>query len=350
MKPQDINTLRKTDLSIIIVSWNVKDFLVNCLKSVYETVKNISFEIIVVDNSSSDNAPEIIKEKFPLVRIIQNKTNVGFPAANNQAIKISNGKYVLLLNPDTLVSASTIENVLKFMDKNNSAGIATCFQYQPDGKMLPINMSVRNYNFFHYDWLNDIKNNLLYDLSLLFPKNKLIKKTAFVEIAKQSDLGIICEKSPVEINVASGAFFMIKKSVIEKIGLFDERFFFNYDDFDFCYRARAAGWKIYLHPECKITHFSGESIKQWDKNKIKKIKIYTYLLFYKKYKGLFKLTFLISKILSCILIKTALYYTLLPLLIIKGYKINKDTALFSSLRDFYFYMNNFFMIAFGLKI
>jgi len=345
-----MDTLRKTDLSIIIVSWNVRDFLVNCLKSVYETVKDISFEIIMVDNNSSDNAPKIIKEKFPLVRIIQNKINFGFAAANNQAIKISNGKYILLLNPDTLTSASAIEGILKFMDKNNSAGIATCFQYRPDGKMLPINMAIRNYNFFYYNWLDDIKNNILNDLSLLFPKNKLVKRTVFAEIAKQPDLGIICEKSPVEINVASGAFFMIKRTVIEKIGFFDERFFFNYDDFDFCYRARAAGWKIYLHPEYKIIHFSGESTKQWDKDKIKRIKIYTYLLFYKKYKGIFKLTFLTFKILFCIALKAILYNIFIPLLIVKGYKINRDTTIFSSMRDFYFYINNFFIVAFNLKM
>ena len=233
------------DLSIIIVNYNVKEFLLNSLSSIYKALGNINAEIIVVDNASDDGSMELVEEKYPSVIQIKNKKNVGFGSANNQALEIANGKYILLLNPDTIVREDTFEKMIRFFEENPDAGMAGCKVLNPDGSLQ---LACRR--GFPGPWTSFTK---VAGLSTLFPKSKIFAKY---------NLTYLNENETYEVDAVSGAFMMLRKETYDKIGGFDPKFFMYGEDLDLCYRTQNAGFKVYYVHETEIIHYKGESTKR----------------------------------------------------------------------------------------
>ncbi len=233
------------DLSVIIVNYNVKEFLLNSLDSIRKAAQNISIEIIVVDNSSDDGSIEALKDKYPDVILIENKKNVGFGRANNQALEIAKGKYFLLLNPDTIVREDTFEKMISFFETHPQAGIAGCKVLNPDATLQ---LACRR--GFPGPWTSFTK---VMGLSSLFPKSKLFARY---------NLTYLNENETYEVDAVSGAFLMLKKEAYEKIGGFDPQFFMYGEDLDLCYRIQKAGFKVFYFHETEIIHYKGESTKR----------------------------------------------------------------------------------------
>lgn len=232
-------------LSIVIVNYNVKYFLEQCLHSVRKATLNLDAEVFVVDNNSVDGSLEMLSQKFPEVKLIANKDNLGFSRANNQAIAKSSGEYVLLLNPDTVVEDDTFTKVVQFMDEHSEAGGLGVKMVDGQGKFLPESKrglptpSVAFYKIF--------------GLSKIFPKSKLFGKY---------HLGYLDKEKTHEVEILSGAFMLLRKSVLDKIGLLDETFFMYGEDIDLSYRIIKAGYKNYYFPGTRIIHYKGESTKK----------------------------------------------------------------------------------------
>lgn len=232
------------DLSIIIVNWKVKDLLEKCLESIFEQTKNISFEVFVVDNNSGDGSVEMAREKFPQIDLTASAENLGFAKGNNLAIKKARGRYVLLLNPDTEILDNTLEKMVKFMDTHPDCGIAGCKLLNPDLSLQP---SVRAFP----DLASQIF--ILLKIHHLLPHSKAMYKY----LVQDFDYEKI-----QEVDQVMGAFMMIRREVIEKIGLLDENFWIWFEEVDFCKRIKNAGWKILYTPEASVIHHYGQSFKQ----------------------------------------------------------------------------------------
>ncbi|MDO8657811.1 MAG: glycosyltransferase family 2 protein, partial [Candidatus Levybacteria bacterium] len=231
------------DLSIIIVNYNAKEFLKKCLISIVKNVKNVLYEIIVVDNNSSDNSSEMVKKEFPQIKLIANKKNGGFSKANNQGIKVSQkSRYVLFLNPDTIVHEKTIEEMIKFMDSHPHAGATTCKLVMPNGEID--DASHRGFptpwnSFCHFS-----------GLAKIFPKSR---------ISSGYNLGWMNFEKIHEIDALAGAFMLVRRSAGEEARWWDEDYFFYGEDIDFCFMLKQKGWKIYYVPTVFITHYKGVS-------------------------------------------------------------------------------------------
>lgn len=232
-------------VSIIIVSYNVKYFLEQCLRSVLQSTQHLQCEIIVVDNHSVDESAEMIATKFPSVHLIRNTQNFGFSAANNQAIKIAKGKFILLLNPDTIIAEDTISNVLEFMQSHEDAGAVGVQMVDGRGKFL--NESKRGIPNFRTSLFKFL------GLHKIFPNSPTFNHYY---------LGHLDKEKTHEVDVLVGAFMMIRSSVVEKVGILDEQFFMYWEDTDWCIRIRNSGYKIYYLGNEKIIHYKGESNKR----------------------------------------------------------------------------------------
>ena len=242
------------DLSIIIVNYNVKEYLLNLLDSIKQASKNISTEIIVVDNNSDDGSIPAINEKYPEVRTIQNNVNVGFGAANNQAMEISSGKFILLLNPDTIVRENTFSEMINFLEQNPKVGIAGCKVLNPDGTLQ---LACRR--SFPKPWVSFTK---VTGLSKIFPNSKLFAKY---------NLTYLDENKSYEVDAISGSFMMMTREAYNKVGGFDTDFFMYGEDLDLCYRIQKAGLKVFYVHKTEIIHYKGESTKR---SKIDETKIF----------------------------------------------------------------------------
>lgn len=232
-------------LSVIIVNYNVKYFLEQCLKSVFTSGRNMTMEVFVVDNNSVDGSVELVREKFPQVKLIANKDNKGFSRANNQAIAQAKGEYVLLLNPDTVVEDDTFTRVVEFMDNTPDAGGLGVKMIDGQGKFLPESKrgiptpAVAFYKIF--------------GLSALFPKSRIFGRY---------HLGFLDNDKVHAVDVLSGAFMLMRKTVLEKTGYLDETFFMYGEDIDMSWRIVQAGYKNYYFPHTRIIHYKGESTKK----------------------------------------------------------------------------------------
>ncbi|MEK7101482.1 MAG: glycosyltransferase family 2 protein [Patescibacteria group bacterium] len=220
-------------LSIIILSYNVKKLLLDCLASI---PKHPDWEIIVVDNASSDASLQAVKKHFPFVAAAQNDKNLGFAAGNNVGIHRSQGKFILLLNPDTIVYPKTLETVLKYMEEHPKVGAATCRVELPDGT-------------------------LDYSCHRRFPDpiGSLLHFIGLRRLSKYSSTHV--PNIVHEIDALTGAFAMIRRDAGEQTGWLDEDYHWNGEDIDFCYKLKARGWKVIYVPSVKITHFKGSSVK-----------------------------------------------------------------------------------------
>jgi GT2 family glycosyltransferase len=224
------------DLSIIIVNWNTKDLLCQCIDSLAKTLKKIDAEILVVDNGSTDGSVRAVQEKFPGIRLIENPINMGFARANNQAISLSSGEYLLLLNPDTQVKDEAIPQMLSFMDAHAKAGLAGAQLLNADGSKQN---SIANFPSLATELLNKSF------LRWLFPDKFPGKETDYPD--------------PLEVDSVIGACMMVRRKAVEQVGLLDEKFFLFFEETDWCYRMKKAGREIYHIPRAEILHFQGKS-------------------------------------------------------------------------------------------
>lgn len=240
------------DLSIIIVNYNVKEFLQNLIYSIEKAGKNISYEVIVVDNASDDGSIEMLRSKFPDIQLIANTGNAGFSKANNQGLKVAKGDFLLLLNPDTLVQEDTFETLINFLKNNDDAGMAGCKVLNPDGTLQ---LACRR--SFPGPWTSFSK---VTGLSAIFPKSKFFARY---------NLTYLDENDTYEVDAISGSFMMLKREVYEKIGGLDEIFFMYGEDLDWCYRVQKAGYKVYYVHSTQIIHYKGESTKRSTFNETK---------------------------------------------------------------------------------
>ena len=232
-------------ISVIIVNYNVEYFLEQCLNSVKSALKNVSGEVFIVDNNSVDHSVEMVQDKFPEYHLIANKDNRGFSRANNQAIEICKGEYVLLLNPDTVVEEDTLEKVISYMDATADAGGLGVRMIDGKGVFLPESkrgLPTPEVAFYK-----------IFGLSKIFPKSKRFGKY---------HLGYLDEFETNEIEILSGAFMLMRHETLNKVGLLDEAFFMYGEDIDLSYRILKGGYKNYYFPETRIIHYKGESTKK----------------------------------------------------------------------------------------
>ncbi len=227
------------DISFVIVNWNTRSLLMDCLESIEKTVAGYVYETFVVDNHSSDGSADAVEKLFGgSVKLIRNNENMGFAHANNQAIKLAKGRYVILLNSDTVLNEKTIGGMVTFLDNNRDAAMTGPRMIGGDGKHQN---SYDNFPALTTELLNKSI------LRLLFP-NKFAGKNT------KKDL-------PFEVDSLIGACISIRAEAIKEVGMFDEDYFFFLEETDWCFRMRKAGWKIFHQPEIEITHLQGQSKK-----------------------------------------------------------------------------------------
>lgn len=232
-------------LSVVIVNYNVKAFLEQCLRSVTEALKGIEAEIFVVDNQSTDGSVDMLRSEFPTVRVLANTVNVGFSRANNQAIRVSTGEYVLLLNPDTVVGEDVFRKVIAFMDGNSKVGGLGVKMIDGTGRFLPESkrgLPTPTVAFFK-----------IMGLARLFPHSRNFGRY---------HLGHLPEDSSAPIEILSGACMFMRRSVLDEVGLLDESFFMYGEDIDLSYRICLGGYENWYFPEARIIHYKGESTKK----------------------------------------------------------------------------------------
>ena len=224
-------------LSVVIVSYNVRDYLENCLQSVRRALEGIEGEVFVVDNHSDDDSVEAVRSQYPWARLIENQENMGFSRANNIAIRESRGEYVLLLNPDTIVEKSTLREVLRFMEEHPKAGGAGVMMHNADGSLAP-----ESRRALPTPWVSCLK---------------------MLGFTKRYYMSHLPWDQPGRIEVISGAFCFLRKKALDEVGLLDEDFFMYGEDIDLSYRLMKGGWENWYLPY-PITHFKGKSTQKSD--------------------------------------------------------------------------------------
>ncbi len=239
-------------LSIVIVNYNVRYFLEQCLKSVYKALDGIDAEVFVVDNNSADSSVEMVRASFPGVKLIVNEDNPGFSKANNQAIRKAQGEYILLLNPDTVVEEQTFQRSLEFMDAHPKAGGLGIKMIDGRGNYLP-----ESKRGLPTPWVAFYK---IFGLSALFPRSKRFAKYY---------LGHLSEDENQEVEVLAGAYMLMRKKVLDEVGLLDEDFFMYGEDIDLSYRILKGGYQNYYLADSTIIHYKGESTKKGSLNYVR---------------------------------------------------------------------------------
>ncbi len=242
--------MAKPELSIIIVSFNTKDLLYDCLLSLKKLENEAHFEVIVSDNGSEDGSIEMVRKDFPKVMLVENGKNLGFAAGNNAARKSAHGKFILFLNSDTVVPAGAIEKSLKYISEHKDIGALSCKTVLPSGaldKDARRSFPTPWVAFTHFSHLDR-----------LFPKSSLFSKYWY---------GNIPPDVTHDIDVLQGAFCLTRKEVLDSIDWFDEDYFLDGEDVDLCWKMKEKGWRIVYYPEVWITH-----IKKGTKKKVKNLK------------------------------------------------------------------------------
>jgi GT2 family glycosyltransferase len=231
------------DVSIIIVNWNTQAILKDCLKSVYGQTKDISFEVVVVDNASFDGSIQMVKSEFPQITLIENNDNRGFAKANNQGMQIAKGRYVLLLNSDTIILDGAIQRTLTFADQHPEAAVVGCKVLNPDKSLQPTCFMVPSLlNLF-------LSSTYLYKL---FPRSRFFGREQMTWWDRDDVR---------EVEVVTGCFMLVRKEAMEQVGMMDESYFMYAEETDWCYRFRKAGWKLLFTPDAQIIHLGGQSSK-----------------------------------------------------------------------------------------
>lgn len=228
------------DVSIIIVSYNTAELIADCLNSIKSSSQKLKIETFVVDNNSIDDTVSSIEKNYPWVKLMKNKSNVGFSKANNQALKKATGKYFLILNPDTKLSNDTLSKMFEFLETKKDITVATCRVELPNGNLdrdcrRRFPTPWRAFTYFS-------------KLSKLFPRSKTFDSY---------QMGYVSQKIEHEVDSCVGAFMFVRSSAVKKVGYFDEDFFFYGEDLDWCWRFKEARFKIVYTPITKIIHYKG---------------------------------------------------------------------------------------------
>ena len=224
-----------TDVAIVIVSWNTRDILRNCLQSILKETQKVSFEIFVIDNNSSDGSGAMVRTEFPAVKLVDNQQNRGFAAACNQGICSASARYILLLNPDTIVLDDAISRCVKYADGQPDVGVVGCQVVEDDHRVFsfptPFSLIIE-----------------LSGLSRIFPRSGLFgrPKLDWWKCDREQDVDVI-----------AGMFMLIRREAIEQIGLMDEAFFVYFEETDWCYRLAQSGWRRVFVPFARIKHLDG---------------------------------------------------------------------------------------------
>jgi len=295
------NTCR---LSIIIVNYKASFFLLRCLSSIYQKVKEIDFEVIVVDNASNDNSPQKIKENFPKVRLIANSVNLGFSKACNRALREISSEYILLLNPDTEILDSSLKEMIRFLEENPEVGILGC-------KILDEKQKEQRTAFPRRTVLREILD--------IVPYMKLEKILPEYWTDRLYDKLIKESEDPFEVFWVTGACLLVRKRVLEEIGFLDENLFLFSEDVDLVWRARRSGWKVMFYPQVSIIHIlGGSSLKDAESLYLRLFHSYTRRLYFgRKYYSKF----------ANFLIRTTMVIDLLIRLVYIKSKLDKDSSL-----------------------
>lgn len=231
-------------LSVVIVNWNTSSLLKACLESIYRSTPDFDFEVFVVDNASADFNEAEFHSMFPHANFIVNKDNLGYAEGNNQALKLAKGDYLLLLNPDTELRNDTLSSLVDFMDAHKEAAAAGCRLVRPDGS---VDRSCRS---FPGPWPVATE---LFRLSRLFPKSRLFGEYRMTWFTYDYE---------TEVDQPMGSCLILSGKSLREIGLFDQDFPIFFNEVDWCYRAKQAGWKIYFTPATEVIHHGGASTKQ----------------------------------------------------------------------------------------
>ena len=231
-------------VSIIIVSWNTRQITCDCLRSIYGQSGINNYEVIVLDNASSDGSVQMIKHDFPDVFLIENKENRGFAAANNQGIAIAKGRYILLLNSDTVILDNAIGKTVSFAEAHPEAAVIGCRVLNPDKTLQPT-------CFMFPSVLNLILSSTY--LYKLFPRSRFFGREHMTWWDRSDEH---------EVDVVTGCFMLVRNEAIEQVGMMDERFFVYGEETDWCYRFKQAGWKVMFTPCAEIIHLGGQSSKK----------------------------------------------------------------------------------------
>lgn len=247
MSPTLHATASTHDLTIVIVNYNVRDFLAQALRSVQAAVGSLSVETWVVDNNSIDGSVDMLREDFPWVRVMANRDNVGFGTANNQAIRASGGEYILILNPDTILQEDTLSELVSFMSARPDCGAVGCQILNPDGTFAP--ESRRSFPTPATAFYR------MTGLSRLFPRSPRFGRYNLTHVSRNQ---------VTEVDALSGSCMMVRRQAIDEAGAFDEDFFMYGEDLDLCFRIQQAGWRILYDPATQIIHYKGESTKKGD--------------------------------------------------------------------------------------
>ena len=227
------------DLSILIVNWNTKEYLLPCVTSIFQIQEGISRKVIVVDNGSHDGSGVEVKRTFSDVHLVENKRNEGFAKAVNQGLGMLSGRYALLLNPDTQLTKGAMEQLVSFMDAHSEVGIAGAQLLNRDGSRQN---SIANFPSLTTELLNKSL------LRRLFPKKFPGKEKDYPE--------------PMEVDSVIGACMIVRRKAIDQVGYLDEDYFLFFEETDWCYRMKKAGWKVFHVPQAKIYHYQGKSVRE----------------------------------------------------------------------------------------
>ncbi len=249
------NTTDLMDVSIVIVNWNTKDILRDCVKSIYEQTHEIQYEIIVVDNGSSDGSAKMLKATFPQVKLIENSWNKGFAAANNQGMKTAAGRYILLLNSDTIICNGAIQKSILYADAHHDVGVLGCRVLWPDGR--------HQFSCFRFPSLPNIT------LAAIMVVRQLPGiNFAFLHSERYRYHDFNRE---LDVDIVAACFLLVRHEVLDQVGLMDEDYFMYGEEVDWCYRIRRGGWIVRYFPGAKIIHlFGASSAKALEETKINK--------------------------------------------------------------------------------
>ena len=240
MRRRDVGMMKEEKvLTIVIINWNTRGYLLACLDSVEFVTKGFTVETIVVDNGSQDGSQDIVKKNYPWVSLIENKKNFGFAKAANDALRQIKGRYVLLLNPDTQVKEGAIASLISFMDQHPEAGIVGAHLLNADGSKQN---SIANFPSLTTELLNKSL------LRWLFPKKFPGKERDYPE--------------PIEVDSVIGACMMVRREVLDQVGLLDEDYFLFLEETDWCYRMKKAGGRSIMSPRPKSTIIRGRALGQ----------------------------------------------------------------------------------------
>jgi len=236
-----------TDLSIIVVNYNTKDFLRACLESVYKNSYGLVLEVFVIDNCSNDGSSYMIRELFPWVKLICNTENRGFAAANNQGLKKCRGRYVMLLNSDTVVLGESLLRIIRFMDRHLEAGAVGCRLINSDGTLQP---SITSFPSPFKDFAGIV----LKGTVLQNTPSTRARLSRFASFLRMNMSRFDDHSQTKEIDYPRGACFTVRRETVQQVGLLDEGYFFTGEEMDWCYRMKHLGWRVYYYPDAAVIH------------------------------------------------------------------------------------------------